>query len=112
MQTKLFINGAFVSPQNGGTLPVVNPATEEVVHQIPAGDAADADAAVKAARAAFDSGPWPKLSGKERAVILRKIAQGIRGRLPELARWGLDNYLETKQITRLVSDEPWGWYIK
>jgi betaine-aldehyde dehydrogenase len=30
----------------------------------------------------------------------------------ELGRWGLDNYLETKQITRLVSDEPWGWYIK
>jgi betaine-aldehyde dehydrogenase len=30
----------------------------------------------------------------------------------ELGRWGLDNYLETKQITRLVSDEPWGWYIQ
>ena len=30
----------------------------------------------------------------------------------ELGRWGLDNYLETKQITRLVSDEAWGWYLK
>ena len=30
----------------------------------------------------------------------------------ELGRWGLDNYLETKQITRLVSDQPWGWYLK
>ncbi|RVP88704.1 aldehyde dehydrogenase family protein, partial [Sinorhizobium meliloti] len=30
----------------------------------------------------------------------------------ELGRWGLDNYLETKQITRLVSDKPWGWYLK
>ncbi|MEM5368435.1 aldehyde dehydrogenase family protein [Paraburkholderia azotifigens] len=30
----------------------------------------------------------------------------------ELGRWGLDNYLETKQITKIVSDEPWGWYIK
>ncbi len=30
----------------------------------------------------------------------------------ELGRWGLDNYLETKQITRLVSDDPWGWYIR
>ncbi len=30
----------------------------------------------------------------------------------ELGRWGLDNYLETKQMTRLVSDEPWGWYLK
>ncbi len=30
----------------------------------------------------------------------------------ELGRWGLDNYLETKQVTRFVSEEPWGWYIK
>ncbi len=30
----------------------------------------------------------------------------------ELGRWGLENYLETKQITRFASDEPWGWYIK
>jgi betaine-aldehyde dehydrogenase len=30
----------------------------------------------------------------------------------ELGRWGFDNYLETKQITRFVSEEPWGWYIK
>ena len=30
----------------------------------------------------------------------------------ELGRWGLENYLETKQITRFTSDEPWGWYIK
>jgi betaine-aldehyde dehydrogenase len=30
----------------------------------------------------------------------------------ELGRWGLDNYLETKQVTKLVSEEPWGWYIK
>ncbi|MCU0901982.1 MAG: aldehyde dehydrogenase family protein, partial [Cypionkella sp.] len=30
----------------------------------------------------------------------------------ELGRWGLDNYLETKQITKLVSDQPWGWYLK
>ncbi|MBY4611340.1 aldehyde dehydrogenase family protein [Rhizobium sp. 9T] len=30
----------------------------------------------------------------------------------ELGRWGLDNYLETKQITRFVSEDPWGWYIK
>nr|WP_306770858.1 aldehyde dehydrogenase family protein [Paraburkholderia sp. UYCP14C] len=30
----------------------------------------------------------------------------------ELGRWGLDNYLETKQVTRFVSEEPWGWYIR
>lgn len=52
MQTELFINGAWVAPLAGGTLPVIDPATEAVVHHIPAATAPDADAAVKAARAA------------------------------------------------------------
>lgn len=86
MQTKLFINGVWVIPVQGGTLPVVDPATEEVFHHIPAATAADADAAIAAAREAFDNGPWPRMSGKERAVYLRAVAQGIRDRLPELAR--------------------------
>mgnify|MGYP000396684486 CR=1 FL=1 len=86
MQIKFYINGAWVAPVHGGTLPVIDPATETVIHHIPAGTAEDAAAAVQAARHAFDHGPWPRLSGKERAVYLRAIAQGIRDRLPELAR--------------------------
>ena len=85
MQTQLYINGAWVEPAKGGTLPVIDPATEQVFHHIPAATAEDAEAAVQAARAAFDHGPWPRLSGKERAVYLRAMAQGIRDRLPELA---------------------------
>ncbi|HEX9858821.1 MAG TPA: aldehyde dehydrogenase family protein, partial [Paracoccaceae bacterium] len=86
MRTKLFINGAWVAPVAGGTLPVIDPATEAVIHHIPAATAPDAEAAVQAARAAFDAGPWPRLSGRERAIYLRAIAQGIRDRLAELAR--------------------------
>jgi betaine-aldehyde dehydrogenase len=86
MQTELFINGAWVAPVAGGTLPVIDPATEVVVHHIPAATAPDADAAVKAARTAFDHGPWLRMTGAERAGVLRTIAQGIRDRLPELAR--------------------------
>lgn len=85
MQTKLYINGKWTIPIDGGSLPVVDPATEEVFHHIPAATAADAEVAVAAARAAFDTGPWPRLTGKERAVYLRAMAQGIRNRLPELA---------------------------
>lgn len=55
MQTKLFINGAWVLPVHGGTLPVIDPATEEVFHHIPAATAGDADAAIAAAREAFVS---------------------------------------------------------
>lgn len=86
MRTKLFIDGAWVAAVAGGTLPVIDPATEAVIHHIPAATAPDAEAAVQAARAAFDAGPWPRLSGRERATYLRAIAQGIRDRLSELAR--------------------------
>jgi betaine-aldehyde dehydrogenase len=84
MRTELYIDGRWVATPN--RFPVVNPATEAVVHHIPAASAADADAAVRAARAAFDHGPWPRMSGAERAVVLRAMARGIRERMPELAR--------------------------
>lgn len=85
MQTQLFINGEWVAPALGGSLPVIDPATEAVFHHIPAATAADAERAVAAARAAFDHGPWPCMSGKDRAAVLRAIAQAIRDRLPDLA---------------------------
>lgn len=101
MQTELFINGAWVAPTEGNTLPVIDPATEEVFHHIPAATAPDADAAVAAARAAFDQGPWPRMTGKERAVYLRAMAQGIRDRLPELAR------LEVRDNGKPLPEAEW-----
>lgn len=86
MRNKLFIDGQWRAPVNGGTFPVVNPATEEVIHLAPAGTAEDIDLAVKAARRAFDSGPWPRMSGRERARYLRAIAETILERKQELGR--------------------------
>ena len=86
MQQKLFIDGQWRTPAKGGTFPVVNPATEEVIHHAPAGTAEDIDLAVKAARRAFDTGPWPRMSGRERAVYLRAIADKILERKQELGR--------------------------
>ncbi len=86
MQTQLYINGTWMDPVEGGSFPVINPATEEVIHHIPAATASDAQAAIAAARAAFDHGPWPRLSGKARGAYLRAIAAAIRDRLPDLAR--------------------------
>ncbi|KJS09163.1 MAG: aldehyde dehydrogenase [Hoeflea sp. BRH_c9] len=85
MQTHLFINGAWESPLRGGTLEVIDPATEAVIHQAPAGTAEDIDRAVSAARTAFDTGPWPKMSGADRAVYLRKIARKITEKREALA---------------------------
>ena len=85
MNKKHYINGTWVSPATSETFSVINPATEELIAEIPAGNRVDIDAAVKAARTAFDQGPWPRLSGTERAVYLRKIAAIITRRLDELA---------------------------
>ena len=86
MKNKHYINGTWVSPATNETFSVINPATEAVIAEIPAGNSVDIDAAVKAARTAFDQGPWPRLSGAERAVYLRKIAVIIIRRLDELAK--------------------------
>jgi betaine-aldehyde dehydrogenase len=86
MRNELYIDGKWVKPAKGGMFPVTNPATEEVIHYAPLGTAEDVDAAVKAARRAFDEGPWPRLAGVDRARYLRAIAEGIRARQGELAR--------------------------
>jgi betaine-aldehyde dehydrogenase len=86
MQDELYIDSRWVKPAKGGVFEVINPSTEEVIHQAPSGTAEDVDIAVKAARKAFDEGPWPRLSGAERARYLRGIAEGIRERLLDLAR--------------------------
>ncbi|KHK59494.1 aldehyde dehydrogenase [Burkholderia sp. A9] len=85
MRTKLFIDGQWVSPVLGGELDVINPADGEVFHKVAAATAPDVDRAVRAARHAFDEGPWAKLPGRERARYLRRIAEVIRSRLPAIA---------------------------
>lgn len=86
MQNQLFINGAWVASASGKMFDVVDPSDRSVFHQVAAGCAEDIDAAVTAARAAFDHGPWPRMSGAERAAILRKMGDEIAARTDELAR--------------------------
>lgn len=91
MRDKLYIDGQWLEPLAGGRIPVINPATEEVIHEAPAGTAEDIDRAVRAARAAFENG-WSRTSGKERAKYLRAFAKAIEARQDELARMEvLDN---------------------
>ncbi len=87
METRdvLYIGGEWVAPASTKTLTVVNPATQEVVATVPEGTEADMDRAVAAAREAFDNGPWPQTSPKERADVLRALSLGIQGRMQEFA---------------------------
>ncbi|KAG7984324.1 hypothetical protein I3843_04G154400 [Carya illinoinensis] len=61
--TKLFINGEFVDSVSGKTFETIDPRTGAVIARIAEGEKEDIDLAVKAARQAFDHGPWPRLSG-------------------------------------------------
>ncbi|MFF4775190.1 aldehyde dehydrogenase [Microtetraspora fusca] len=82
---KLFIGGDWVAPAGTGTIDVVSPHTEEVVGRVPDGTAADMDRAVAAAREAFDSGPWPRMSMAERAAVVARLAEVYAARQNEIA---------------------------
>ena len=69
---KFYINGQWVEPIGKGMSEVINPTTGEISARVPYGNAEDVDAAVSAAKNAFDS--WSKTSAAERAEWLRKIA--------------------------------------
>jgi acyl-CoA reductase-like NAD-dependent aldehyde dehydrogenase len=80
------IDGARVAPAGKPfELPVVYPATEEVVSSLCEADAAEVDAAVRAARRAFDSGPWPRLGVDARKDVLYRIRDTLRAHADELA---------------------------
>ncbi|MDB5702745.1 MAG: aldehyde dehydrogenase [Sphingomonadales bacterium] len=64
---------------------VINPATEDVIGRAPVGTAAAADAAVAAAKTAFDDGPWPRMSMAERATVMRRMHAALNGRRADIA---------------------------
>jgi betaine-aldehyde dehydrogenase len=82
-QFKMFINGKFEESESGKTRQIINPANGEVVATVPEAVAADVDKAVKAARHAFDKGPWRKMTPLDRQKLLLKISQLIRDRFEE-----------------------------
>ena len=84
-QTKLLIDGKWQDSRSGKTFATVNPATEEEIAQVAEGDSADIDLAVKAARKAFDSGPWRKMDARDRGRLLYKFADLIEDHIDELA---------------------------
>lgn len=73
----LFIDGKFVPARSGETFEVINPATGEVFAKASAGAAADIDLAVKAARRAFDSGPWSAMNPSVRRNLMWKLADAL-----------------------------------
>ncbi|MFJ7420974.1 aldehyde dehydrogenase [Streptomyces uncialis] len=82
---KLFIGGRWTGPAGPEAIEVVSPVTEQVVGRVPHAAPADVDAAVAAAREAFDHGPWPRMSITERAEVVLRIKDALAARHVELA---------------------------
>src|SRR5919109_1191442 len=85
MHKQLFINNEWRDAAGAKTIEVVNPATEEVIAEVPSADKTDVDTAVAAARGALD-GPWGKLSARERGRLVWKIGEKLLERADEIAR--------------------------
>ena len=89
---KMFINGKWANSASGKTFPSYNPATGEILAQVAEGDREDIDRAVKAARKAFESGPWPEMSASQRGRLIWKLGDLIEQHLEEFAQLeSLDN---------------------
>ncbi|MET0656860.1 MAG: aldehyde dehydrogenase family protein [Steroidobacteraceae bacterium] len=82
---QMLIGGQWVSAISGATLESLDPATGEVIAQIAAGDKADIDLAVSAARRAFEEGEWPRMSARRRGELLWRLSNLIEQHLEELA---------------------------
>jgi phenylacetaldehyde dehydrogenase len=89
---QMLINGKWVNAVSGKTFPTYNPATGDVLTQVAEGDREDINRAVDAARAAFDHGPWRKLSPSERGRMMWKLADLVEKHGEEFAQLeSLDN---------------------
>jgi len=97
-QYQMYIDGRWVDAADGRTDEIVDPTSEEVIARVPRAGVADAEAAVRAAREAFDHGPWPRMKAMERAAILTRAAAGLRRRADDLAR------LESMQMGKLLEE--------
>jgi len=81
IRTQLFIDGEWVTPSGSGSIDVIDPATEQIIGTVPAGSVEDVDAAVAAARRAFD----PLVSVADRRDRLAAVIAAMEKRLPDIA---------------------------
>ena len=90
---------------SGKTFPTYNPATGEVLARVAEGDREDIDRAVKAARAAFETGPWSKMTPSERGRLIWKLADLLEQNLEEFAELEMLDNGKPLKVAR-VADVP------
>jgi len=95
---RMYVDGAFVEAEGGAADGIEDPSTGTVFATCTRAGAADAERAIRAARRAFDEGPWGRATGLERADLLRAVAMGLRERAAEIG------HLETLQQGHLIAE--------
>ncbi len=98
---KMYINGQWVDAVSGKTRNIENPGNEEIIARVPEGDRSDAKAAIAAAREAFDKSPWRITTGRERGLLLYRLADAIESSSEELAE------LESLNTGKTVEESRW-----
>ncbi len=119
---QLYINGQWRDSSDGGTWKHVSPVTNEVITELAVGSAEDVDLAVKAARRAFDEGPWPRARAKERRAAIQRLAELVAAHGDELNQLQtLENgmpvsfssyYAVSSEIAADMFDHHAGWVDK
>jgi len=84
--TQLFIGGRWTPPSSDRVIEVISPSTEAILASVPEARCEDVDAAVTAARRAFDEGPWPRMAAAERAEYLLRIGREVEARFEEMVQ--------------------------
>jgi aldehyde dehydrogenase (NAD+) len=94
---QLYIDGVWRDASDGATAPTITPIDESEITTVAQATESDVEAAVVAARTAFDGGPWPGLNVHARARVLRRIAELVEQNLDELA------YLESIDMGKPIA---------
>jgi len=97
----MYVNGKFVPAKSGKWFPVYDPATEEIIAEVPDAGAEDVDAAVAAARDAFENGAWSKTTAQDRGRVLFRIAEKLRAETAGLAE------LETRNCGKPIVESEY-----
>jgi betaine-aldehyde dehydrogenase len=99
----VFAGGEFLAPTGTASLTVVNPFDETVIGHAPDGTAADVHRAVRAARDAFDHGPWPRLSPAERGEWMDRLADHLEERASEISSFVVDEIGQPVSVARFMN---------
>ncbi|MFJ8748988.1 aldehyde dehydrogenase family protein [Streptomyces sp. NPDC102441] len=100
--SELFIDGAWRRTARERTETVINPATEEPVGSAPVGEEPDVSLALAAARRAFDEGPWPRLSGADRSLLLGRFHDALVARAEEIVAVSVAESGPTRPVARFM----------